>query len=209
MLRGVQLDLLLHIHCAVLPDPCKPSLPLLAKSTATWGPFKANKFFLSLPHSQPYSWLPFLPLFFRFSTQILLLLVSLALSWRSCCCWDPCCCQHPCCCLLSCCWWGCHKLVSDSMAHGHFHGHQFSTDIQLACCRREAPVDPGSFLERRASTIRTSRIFQSQTSPARTSSCQDSTRTPSPPARYVVLRGYLSAPGRYDVLRGHLPSCQV
>jgi hypothetical protein len=25
----------------------------------------------------------------------------------------------------------CHKLVSDCMAHSHFHGHQFSTDIQL------------------------------------------------------------------------------
>jgi hypothetical protein len=24
---------------------------------------------------------------------------------------------------------GCHKLVSDCMAHGHFYGHQFSTDI--------------------------------------------------------------------------------
>jgi hypothetical protein len=27
-------------------------------------------------------------------------------------------------------WLGCHKLASDSMAHGHFHGYQFSTDIQ-------------------------------------------------------------------------------
>jgi hypothetical protein len=26
---------------------------------------------------------------------------------------------------------GCHKLVSDCMAHGHFHYHRFSRDIQL------------------------------------------------------------------------------
>jgi hypothetical protein len=27
---------------------------------------------------------------------------------------------------------GCHKLVSDCIAHVHFHGHQFSTDIRSA-----------------------------------------------------------------------------
>jgi hypothetical protein len=26
---------------------------------------------------------------------------------------------------------GCHKLMSDIMAQGHFHGHQFSTGIQI------------------------------------------------------------------------------
>jgi hypothetical protein len=32
-------------QCCQWPDPCMPSLPLLAKNTAAWGPFTATKFF--------------------------------------------------------------------------------------------------------------------------------------------------------------------
>jgi hypothetical protein len=57
-----------------------PSLPLLAKTAATWGPFTATKFLLSLPHSQPYFWLNFFSChFYSFIPQILLLLAFLLL----------------------------------------------------------------------------------------------------------------------------------
>ncbi len=57
------------IFLSVLPDPCKPSLPFLAKSEATSGHFKATKFFYPCPHSQPHFWLHFLPLLQLFHTD--------------------------------------------------------------------------------------------------------------------------------------------
>jgi hypothetical protein len=35
---------------------------------------------------------------------------------------------------------GCHKLVSDCMAYGHFLGHQFSTDIQFLSGRDDRSI---------------------------------------------------------------------
>ena len=44
------------VRDAGLPDPDKPSLPLQPKTTATWGPFTATKFFVTAtlrPHFRP------------------------------------------------------------------------------------------------------------------------------------------------------------
>jgi hypothetical protein len=61
-------------------DPCKPSLPLLAKTTATWGPFTAIKLYFFTATFTAIFWLHFLPLSLScFFTQILLLLVFLLL----------------------------------------------------------------------------------------------------------------------------------
>jgi hypothetical protein len=116
----------------MLPDPCKPSLPLLAKTTATWGLFTATKFFFYHCHTDshisgfifPATSIPFshkdtadagvfvvevepspagvlcLKLASLLLLRSLLLPTSLMLL--------------PFLLLL-----GCHKLVSDCMAHGH------------------------------------------------------------------------------------------
>jgi hypothetical protein len=124
----------------VLPDPCKPSLPLLAKTTATWGHFTTTKFFITATFTTIFL-ASFPATFFSFSTQIPLLLGVFAVEVVA----SPAgvsCLKLAFLLLL-----GsllvptsllllafllllvCHKWVSDG--HGHFHGHQFSTDIQL------------------------------------------------------------------------------
>ncbi len=112
--------------CSVLLDSCKPSLQLLAKTTAAWGSFTATNFF-TMPYSQPLLWLfhtdPAVAGVFAVevvhslacvpcSKLAFLLLGSLLL---------------PTSLLLL----GCHRLVSDVMAHRHFHGHNFSTNINF------------------------------------------------------------------------------
>ncbi len=131
-----------HSCSSMLPDPCKPSLPLLAKTMATLGTFHSHQLFsfTATVHSQPYFWLHVLSLFYSFSTQIPLLLASFAVEAVASLAGVPCLklafllllgslllptllLLHAFLLLL-----GCHKLVSDlsdCMAHGHFHGHHF------------------------------------------------------------------------------------
>jgi hypothetical protein len=66
----------LFARLAQWPDPCKPSLPFLAKTTATSEPLTATYFFLSLPHSQQYFSDLISYHFYSFSTQILHLLAN-------------------------------------------------------------------------------------------------------------------------------------
>ncbi len=121
----------------MLPDPCKPSLSLQAKTKATWRPFTATKLFLSLLHSQPY-------FLFHFHTDpavagvfavevepfpasapclklALLLLLGSLLSLTS---------------LLMLAFFlllqGCHKLVSTCMAYSQLNAHQFYPTCKTA-----------------------------------------------------------------------------
>ncbi len=79
-----------HGIVPVLPDPCKPSLPLLAKTTATWGTFHGHQIFVVT------------------ATITAIFLASfpatfIAFPHRYCCCWSFCCwdCAFSCWCLAA------------------------------------------------------------------------------------------------------------
>ncbi len=113
------------IFLSVLPGPCKPSLPLLAKTRATWGHFKVTKFFIPAPihsHISGFISCPFLKLFHtdpavagNFAVEVvpcpaagILALVNIP--------------------AVAC--FPAVAGVSDCI-HAHFHWHRYSTNIQL------------------------------------------------------------------------------